>query len=134
MTDFPQKDYFPLHEQQCRCCGRGRWAPTFHAKMNELREACGFPLPVTSGCRCEPHNARVGGGDLSAHLMDEDDECSSADIHVSGYKAHFVIREAGRLGFAGIGIKQSGDVAKRLIHLDDAPEIPGRPRPWIWSY
>lgn len=128
------KDHFPLREQRCRCCGAGRWRPDFHKKMNLLRDACGFPLRVSSGCRCEANNASCGGGHLSAHLMDESEECAAADIVVSGVRAHTVLTEAARLGFAGVGVRQTGDVARRIIHLDDAEDIPGRPRPWLWSY
>jgi hypothetical protein len=34
----------------------------------------------------------------------------------------------------GIGVHQKGPREHRYIHLDDLPNSPDSPRPWIWSY
>ena len=43
-----------------------------------------------------------------------------------------LIEGAIELRFKGIGIAQKGE--GRFIHIDDIPNSPDRPRPWIWSY
>jgi hypothetical protein len=128
----------------------------FMEKMDALRGWLRFALPVTSGDRCEAHNAAAGGGDLSGHL-----DGRAADINVWGMRAFLVVVVAGltvalerlrlRRGFAwlkyvlprlpkcrftGIGISQrSGSpTSQRFVHLDDLEDSPGRPRPRIWTY
>lgn len=39
--------------------------------LNPIREACGFPITVTSGFRCARLNAKVGGKPTSQHLKGE---------------------------------------------------------------
>lgn len=39
--------------------------------LNPIREACGFPITVTSGFRCAKLNAKVGGKPTSQHLKGE---------------------------------------------------------------
>ena len=56
------------------------------------------------------------------------------DLRVHGSLALMVVRIALSEGFTGIGVSQKGDHTKRFIHLDDLTDVPGQPRPWIWSY
>lgn len=102
-------------------------APWFMAKLELLRRLLGFPLPVTSGFRCEAHNREVGGGDLSGHL-----DGRAVDIAISGERAVELVKAAFGFGFTGIGLQQRGE--GRFVHLDDLEDSPGRPRPRIWTY
>ena len=44
--------------------------------LDPLREACGKPIYVNSGHRCEAYNRKVGGVPRSQHIVGE-----AADIH-----------------------------------------------------
>lgn len=61
-------DHFMLREFQCRCCGRVMLSARLVELLEALREAAGRPLVLTSGYRCEAHNARVGGAPRSRHM------------------------------------------------------------------
>lgn len=119
--------YFTEKELACKHCGENHFNDETLIKLNLLREKCGFPLPVTSGYRCEEYNREQGY--TQTHATGQ-----AADIQVSGKQAATVIREAQGLGFTGFGIKQKGPHNSRFIHLDDLPNSVKRPRPWIWSY
>ena len=102
----------------------------FVAKLDLLREACGFPLIVSSGYRSPAYNAKVSStGRAGPHTTGR-----AVDLKVKGLQAWQVIYHAQRLGFTGIGVKQHGGHGTRFIHLDDLPRTKSRPRPWIWSY
>lgn len=93
----------------------------FVAKLDRLREACGFPLFITSGYRTAAHNARVGGVDSSAHTSGH-----AADIRANTSATKYrIISEAVKLGFTRIG------VGATFVHLDDAPNLP---QPVLWTY
>jgi len=119
--------YFPEKEMRCHHCGLWHMEHLFMCKLVNLRSALGFPLPVTSGFRCHTHDFDVGGS--GNHPLGH-----CADIKIYGYRAYKLISQACLLGFTGIGVHQRGPMETRYIHIDDLPEIKGRPRPWIWSY
>jgi len=98
-------------------------------KLDQLREEVGFPLPVTSGYRCESHNEDIGGAEKSPHK-----EGYAVDIQISGGRAWQLLRAALLMPFTGIGVSQRGPMSRRFIHLDLAPSDPYRPRPRVWSY
>lgn len=110
-------------------CGCGMLpAQDFMDKVQVLRERVGFGLPVTSAARCPAYNARVSStGATGPHTTGR-----AIDLGVSGARAHRVLAEALALGFTGIGVAQKG--AGRFIHLDDLPNGPNCPRPFVWSY
>jgi len=101
----------------------------FMAKIEALRVACGFPLPVSSGARCPSHNAAVSKtGRTGPHTTGR-----AIDLAVSHGQAFEVLSVALKSGFfTGIGINQKG--GGRFIHLDDLPNVSGQPRPTLWSY
>ncbi|KMQ73774.1 D-Ala-D-Ala carboxypeptidase family metallohydrolase [Marinobacter subterrani] len=47
--------------------------------MQDVRKHFNAPITITSGCRCESHNANVGGSPNSQHLRGR-----AADIQVEG--------------------------------------------------
>ncbi len=107
-----------------------RMDTTFMARLVALRRQLGIALPLTSAYRCAKHNAAVSAtGAAGPHTTGR-----SADVRVLGNDALRVIDLAQQLGFTGIGVMQRGVQAARFIHLDDLPNAPGRPRPWLWSY
>lgn len=128
LTDWrgPYK-HFSKKEMACRCgCGL---LPKHElmVRLVRLRKLCGFALPVTSGARCESHNASLGGG--PAHPLGV-----AADIRVSGRKALKLLLFALLLGFTGVGVKQHGEHGRRFIHLDILWKHDSAFRPTLWSY
>lgn len=110
-------------------CGCGMLPEqSFMEKVEQLRVAVGFPLPVTSAARCPDYNSQVSStGRTGPHTTGR-----AIDLGVSGSRAHSVLASALMAGFTGIGVSQKG--AARFIHLDDLPNGPGCPRPYVWSY
>ena len=77
------KDYFSEEPFGCRDgCGLVAFDPAVRRILNEVREELGIPLIIESGCRCEKHNAAVGGAAGSAHLRQPDGLCHAVDIRV----------------------------------------------------
>lgn len=60
---------FSLEELRCKC-GKCRFAMPQNSlnKLQALRDACGFPLVITSGHRCARYNEKVGGARHSYHI------------------------------------------------------------------
>lgn len=117
--------YYTVEELACRHCGLMLMDHEFMLKMVALRDLLGFGLPVSSGYRCPVHNARVSStGDDGPHTTGK-----AIDIAVSYQRAQQVVTQALWMGFLGVGIKQHGPVAGRLIHLD---MVPGEKR--LWTY
>ena len=119
--------------QEMRCHGTGRLLidEAFMDRLQRLRDACGFALPVTSGYRAPEHNARVSPrtGLTGPHTTGH-----AADIRVYGARAYLMLPKACELGFTGIGGHQRGDHKDRYVHVDDLEDAPHQPRPTIWSY
>jgi uncharacterized protein YcbK (DUF882 family) len=100
----------------------------FMDKIEQLRAMVGFPLPVTSAARCPDYNSKVSStGRTGPHTTGR-----AIDFGVSGSKAYTLLSAALQMGFMGIGVNQKG--AGSFIHIDDIPNSPTSPRPFIWSY
>lgn len=124
--------HFDRNEFACKgldCCGHSNLIESdFIDLLDELREQCGFALPVTSGYRCPEHNSKVSHTGLTGpHTTGR-----AVDIGVSREKAYHVVATAMRMGFSGIGLNQKGGA--RFVHLDTLPDGPNQPRPTCWSY
>ena len=117
--------YFSLAETECKCgCGTDL-TDTFKQQCDELREAYGAPLTMTSGARCGSYNQKVSDtGPQGPHTTG-----GAADFAVARGDAFKLLGIAFRLGFTGIGIRQKGE--GRFIHLD---KLTAPPRPNVWSY
>ena len=63
--------HFSKKEFACRCgCGKCDPVPELVTKLEKFRELCGNqPLHINSVCRCEKHNAKVGGSPKSQHKL-----------------------------------------------------------------
>lgn len=121
-------EHFSDSELACKCgCGMLP-AKDFMEKVEALRRSLGFPMAVTSAARCPDHNAKVSGtGRTGPHTTGR-----AIDLAVSGSKAYAVVSSATFMGFTGIGVSQKG--GGRFIHIDDIPNGPASPRPYVWSY
>ena len=113
---------FNSNEFDCKCgkC-HARINLDFVKKLQELRDICGFPLPIASGVRCATHNAAVGGAPASRHLYGD-----AADItwtQMDGTAKLCLIKMATRVGFTGFGI------ASTFLHLDMRAGDPV-----VWTY
>lgn len=64
-------DLFPDHEVKCKCCGLIILDPEFDRQLTKLRLKFGQPMIPTSCCRCQKHNAEVGGKLRSFHICDK---------------------------------------------------------------
>ena len=121
-------EHFTDRELACHCgCG---FLPTseFQSKIERLRVRFGKPLAVTSGARCPAYNAKVAHtGETGPHTTGR-----AVDFAIRGGDALALVGLALEQDFTGVGVSQKG--ASRFLHLDDLPNAPGQPRPWIWSY
>ncbi len=81
-------EHFDSNEFKCKCCG-GLPQQGIDKKLIELleqiRAAFNKSITITSGYRCEHHNAEVGGAKKSQHM-----DGIAADIKVTGVDAHAV--------------------------------------------
>lgn len=87
--------HFSLEELSCRCgCGQLPEQETI-VGLENLRELCGFPIPISSGARCRKHNKSVGGKMFSYHLRG-----LAADIPIKDSQKRFeIIRNSPAAGF-----------------------------------
>jgi uncharacterized protein YcbK (DUF882 family) len=73
-------EHFSRSEFACKCgCDFSAVDVELLGVLESLREHYGAPITITSGCRCEAHNAAVGGAPKSYHVRG-----LAADISVSG--------------------------------------------------
>jgi zinc D-Ala-D-Ala carboxypeptidase len=99
---------FSYDELSCKCCNACDMDPGFLEKLQKLRDAYGRSMVITSGFRCQKHNADVGGMKTSQHLFGK-----AVDVKCAvGAERHNLVKLAFQLGFTGIG------VAKGFVHLD----------------
>ena len=103
---------FDSTEFACRCKCGGNVTMDFARRMQELRDACGFALPISSGFRCSTHNKSkaVGGAPDSRHLYGDAADISTASM--TSLQKLQLINHATQLGFTGIGL------APGFIHVD----------------
>lgn len=106
---------FSIQEMACKC---GECDPAEHimntwymTRLQKIRELIAQPLIITSGYRCESHNASVGGSRGSFHLLGR-----AADIRAeNGRMRSELVMYAFKAGCYGIGIGAD------FIHIDDRP-------------
>lgn len=125
MIDWSKIKYFSEAEMACKgenCCGGlALMDEEFMLRLDELREALGHPLPISSGYRCKVHNQRVSStGANGPHTTGK-----AADIAISHQQARKALT-AISMRFNGVGFNQKG--SGRFIHVD----LLGNGR--IWTY
>ena len=101
--------YFKIEDFDCQETGNNEMVEEFIHRLDELREACGFPFIVTSGYRDpEGHPIEKRKSRPGTHAQG-----IAADIRVSGgVQRRKVVEKAIELGFKGIG------VANTFVHVD----------------
>lgn len=111
--------HFRIREFRCRCgCGQVQMNARFLEMIDEARRLAGIPFVVTSGFRCEAHNAAVGSTSTN-HTKG-----LAADIACSGGPVRYdMVAALIKAGFRRIGL------AKTFIHAD-INDGPGS----IWLY
>ena len=113
---------FNRREFSCPCCGIDHIDHQLVIMLQEVREAVGHALVISSGVRCAKHNKEVGGVKTSAHISG-----TAVDIVCESSKLRFaIIRAALQSGITRIG------VADRFLHIDTATV--GKPKFVIWCY
>ena len=117
--------YFNRKEFACQYTGNNEISSELIDKLDELREACGFPFVITSGYRDATHpveakKAKPGTGTHAQGI--------AADIKVNnGLQRFKIVEEAIKLGFTGIG------VARSFVHVDI--RSPDDTTPFVmWTY
>lgn len=120
MSDLTKN--FSRHEFACKCgCGRDDISLELVAVLQELREALGAPLTITSGVRCMAHNAAVGAKPSSAHVKG-----LAADIACSDSRTRMLLVSlALHAGIGRVGI------ARTFVHLDLDKTLP---QEVLWLY
>lgn len=105
--------HFARDEYQCDCAGYcGGWPcemnPALLDKIEALRCACGSPVIITSGVRCEARNDEVGGVPWSFHKRGD-----AADLYCLGVPVGDLAQMAQALGMNVLPYYGSG-----YIHVE----------------
>ena len=106
--------YFSRNEFKCKC---GRYCDGFPARPNRLlveqaeqvRAHFGAPVHVSSGVRCEQHNANVGGVEGSRHKTGK-----AMDFRVEGHSAKTVLAYVKTLP----DIRYAYAIDANFVHMD----------------
>lgn len=129
MSEWSGYPYFTKREMQCKCGCQGLPPDRFMFKLVSLRKECGFAFIISSGYRCPTYNVKIGGTPNGPHTK------GAADILLYHERALIVVELARQHGMTGIGVKQTGELRNRYIHLDDIDiDAQGYTRSTIWSY
>ena len=116
MSEFK---YFQLSDFDCQETGENEMQVEFIHKLDELREACGFPFYITSGYRSPNHSIEARKAKPGQHAQG-----IAADVKVvGGAQRRDLVKKAMVMGFGGIG------VAKGFIHVDIRDTTPV-----LWVY
>lgn len=111
--------FFTLDEFNCSFTGENNMEADFLKKLDELRDACGFPFVITSGFRSPTHPIEAKKEVPGTHSQG-----IAADIAVSnGAERFLIVKNAIKLNFSGIGI------AKTFVHVDTRGSTPV-----MWTY
>lgn len=115
--------HFKKHEVECKCCGVSSMDHIHMKRMDDFRKAVGKSVFLSSGYRCEKHNADVGGKPNSAHTKG-----LACDVIVPNTEdMYFFIKAAYRVGFPRIGASTD----QKFMHLDSDTTLP---TPRFWTY
>ena len=106
--------YFTPDEFACKC---NRYCDGFPEQISRtllllldgIREHYGAPITISSGVRCQTHNANVGGVYNSRHLQGK-----AADFHVRGKSAQTVLAYVQTLP----GVRYAYDIDGSFVHVD----------------
>lgn len=109
---------FSRHEFACKCgCGFDTVDAELLNVLQDIRDHFGRPIIISSACRCDKHNKKVGGSDDSQHKLGR-----AADINVKRMPPESVQRylEGKYTGAYGIGRYST------FTHIDTRSNGPAR--------
>ena len=112
--------YFKIEDFNCQATGNNEMVEEFIHRLDELREACGFPFYITSGYR-DPlgHPIEARKKEPGPH-----GQGIAADIRVTGgVQRRAIVENALKLGFGGVAAAQT------FVHVDIRETVPV-----IWAY
>lgn len=101
---------FNTNEFDCKCdglCSKTKIDDKLVKYLQQIREHFNAPITITSGYRCEKHNANVGGASGSRHTKGQ-----ACDFVVKGVKPADVAKYAESIGVLGIGLYPD------FVHID----------------
>ena len=125
---WSESKYFKANEFLCSATTSESMDADFIKKLNDLREAYGKPITITSGFRHpKMHPIEAAKKNPGAHSTGQ-----ACDILIEKEDAFKLLSLAFICGFTGIGVNQKG--GSRFLHLDTIENSASRPRPTIWSY
>jgi uncharacterized protein YcbK (DUF882 family) len=119
---------FKVSEFACPCdhCEETLIDDELVLRLQELREALGFPLKITSGYRCEHHQEELREMGFETAVGKSQHELGRAADVKTGHHLGIEIEEAARsVGFKAVG------VGKAWAHVDLRDD---RDRRWKYSY
>ncbi len=120
MIDWSLVAYFEPSEFGCPCgCGINNPSKELVYRLNSARVKAGVPFHLNSACRCEKHNAEVGGLPNSAHLTSETKVGYASDIAYHSSEMLFEIVD----GLITSGFKRIL-IYKTFVHADVDPSKP----------
>ena len=81
--------YFSREEFACKCgCGFSTVDTELLQILTNIRVHFGKPVIISSGCRCETHNEKVGGLDISQHLLGRAADITVRDVDIRDVAAY----------------------------------------------
>lgn len=105
---------FKVSEFACKCgCGKDDIDQRVMNMAQTIRDALGVPVKVNSGCRCEKHNAKVGGVKGSKHTKGFAADLSSSAGAVVMFDTVKKLHAEGKLPDLDYCIRY-----KTFIHID----------------
>jgi hypothetical protein len=117
MNGWPFVHFVP-EEFACKCCGLMVVDFNLLQMVEDVRTELGVPFVITSGTRCENHNAEVGGARASAHLP------KGGVSHAVDIKCvNDVLRGKMAEAFYKKGIRRM-EASDMHLHVDNADYLP----------
>ena len=115
---------FTRDEFACKCgCGENKIKDEAIDLAQEVRDEVGFPMPITSGYRCDNHPVEKAKMKPGTH-----NRGIAFDVGVSGGKARLVTAALLKRSVGGVGVNQKGSA--RFVHGDVDPTRIGL----FWTY
>lgn len=113
--------HFVPSEMACSHCGVERMSYGLLCLLDAARERSGVPFQITSGSRCEKHNAEVGGSPTSSHLFTDEKDSCAVDVsdHRDPILRGLIVIAAIEVGLTQIEVSKDGHV-----HLMSDPAKP----------
>ena len=103
---------FSREEFACKCgCGFDTVDVELVKVLQEIRNELG-PITITSACRCKKHNAKVGGGKRSQHLLGRAADIQGRDASPSKIRGWLLENYADSLGIGSYNMFTHIDTRK----------------------